>query len=467
MIANDDVVYVPFAFGYVNYAVEGRRTASALRRRADARHRRAPCSAARASASAPSRNIARRRSTMRVFLCSPDYQRGDYVTAGGQPGSLSAWKDDDRQRLLPRDFFTDPRSAPSSPPIFVRRMRASWPSSANAPRALRLPLPVKRRHPISPARSTASIAKPDRPTSYRGASPDEHAIVKAFEEGEEQGRNEYRAPAAEKALDILELMADQAEGLTQTEIANGLGRSIHEIYRILLLLENRGYIVRTRSDRFRLSLKLFELAHRHPPVNRLVECALPVMRELAANADQSCHLVVREGQNVLVVLQIDSPLADALFGCARLALPDAGNEFRRGSAGPSGPRRARPRSSSASLLPAKDRARARKSKRGSMRRRGSATRCAARWPSTACTNISTPVCDHTGAVIAALTVPVHSAEGRALRPETVFKRTSRRRRKNIGRARRRRNLRRRLTCRPGTAGESRSELNHMVTGRRT
>ena len=103
-------------------------------------------------------------------------------------------------------------------------------------------------------------------------------------------------------------MADQAEGLTQTEIANGLGRSIHEIYRILLLLEKRGYIVRTQSDRFRLSLKLFELAHRHPPVNRLVECALPVMRELAANADQSCHLVVREGQNVLVVLQIDSPL---------------------------------------------------------------------------------------------------------------------------------------------------------------
>ena len=121
-------------------------------------------------------------------------------------------------------------------------------------------------------------------------------IVKAaFDEGE-SGRNEYRAPAAEKALDILELMADQSDGLTQTEIANGLGRSIHEIYRILLLLEKRGYIIRTQSDRFRLSLRLFELAHRHPPVNRLVECALPVMRELAANADQSCHLVVREGR---------------------------------------------------------------------------------------------------------------------------------------------------------------------------
>ena len=39
-----------------------------------------------------------------MFLCSPDYQRGDYVTAGGQPGSLSAWKDKAANDLS-RDFF--------------------------------------------------------------------------------------------------------------------------------------------------------------------------------------------------------------------------------------------------------------------------------------------------------------------------------------------------------------------------
>ena len=46
----------------------------------------------------------------------------------------------------------------------------------------------------------------------------------------------------------------------------------------------------------------------HPPVNRLVDSALPVMRELVGNIDQSCHLVVLRGSTVLIVLQVDSPL---------------------------------------------------------------------------------------------------------------------------------------------------------------
>lgn len=148
-------------------------------------------------------------------------------------------------------------------------------------------------------------------------------------------RTVYRAPAAEKSLDILELMAGQPEGLTQTEIAAGLGRSLHEIYRVLLLLEDRGYLVRTRADRFRLSLKLFTLAHRHPPINRLVECGLPVMRTLATDADQSCHLAVRDDLHVLVVLQIDSPLPMRYMVALGSRFPLAGDEFRCGLARPS------------------------------------------------------------------------------------------------------------------------------------
>lgn len=123
-----------------------------------------------------------------------------------------------------------------------------------------------------------------------------------------EARRDYKVPAAEKALDILEFMAARNEDVTQTEISVGLGRSIHEIYRIIQLLEGRGYLIRTRADRYRLSLKLFELAHMHPPVNRLVDAALPVMRRLVGETDQSCHLVVLRGSTVLVVVQVDSPL---------------------------------------------------------------------------------------------------------------------------------------------------------------
>ncbi len=122
-------------------------------------------------------------------------------------------------------------------------------------------------------------------------------------------RRIYSVPAAEKVLDILEFMADRAEGLTATEIANQMGRSVHEIYRVLLLLEARGYLYqRAGSDGYRLSLKLFDLAHRLPSVRRLSDSALEELQDLTPKILQSCHLGVLNGHELLIVLQVDSPL---------------------------------------------------------------------------------------------------------------------------------------------------------------
>ena len=123
------------------------------------------------------------------------------------------------------------------------------------------------------------------------------------------GRRLYPVPAAEKTLDILEFMAAQPGGLTPTEMANALGRSVHEIYRVLLLLEARGYLYQRQGETgYRLSLKLFDLAHRLPSVRRLSDSALLVMQELAPATLQSCHLGVLSGHDLLIVLQVDSPL---------------------------------------------------------------------------------------------------------------------------------------------------------------
>jgi DNA-binding IclR family transcriptional regulator len=123
------------------------------------------------------------------------------------------------------------------------------------------------------------------------------------------GKRSYSVPAAEKTLDIIEFMAGQPEGLTVTELATALGRTVHELYRVILVLEARGYLYRrANSDRYRLSLKLFELAHQTPSVRQLTDSALPVMQALAPAALQSCHLVVMSGHEALIVLQIDSPL---------------------------------------------------------------------------------------------------------------------------------------------------------------
>lgn len=117
----------------------------------------------------------------------------------------------------------------------------------------------------------------------------------------------YRAPALDKGLDILELLAGTAGGLSQAEIAKALARSPAEIYRMLDRLVRRRYIRRTPEDRFELTLKLFELAHARPPLNRMLSQAMPLLRQFALAAEQAVHMVVRDRNVLVVIAQVDGP----------------------------------------------------------------------------------------------------------------------------------------------------------------
>ena len=59
----------------------------------------------------------------------------------------------------------------------------------------------------------------------------------------------YRAPALDKGLDILELLATTETPLPQAEIAKALERPPNEIYRMLDRLVRRHYVLRMGSDR--------------------------------------------------------------------------------------------------------------------------------------------------------------------------------------------------------------------------
>jgi len=123
----------------------------------------------------------------------------------------------------------------------------------------------------------------------------------------EDENDRYRAPALDKGLDILELLAAVDGGLTQAEIAKRLDRSPNEFYRMLDRLVKRGYVTRIDGDRFSLTLKLFGLAQLHAPVRRLVSFAIPLMRELAETSRQANQLVVFDRGNPVVIAQQEAP----------------------------------------------------------------------------------------------------------------------------------------------------------------
>lgn len=117
----------------------------------------------------------------------------------------------------------------------------------------------------------------------------------------------YRAPALDKGLDILELLAGVDGGLTQAEIAKRLQRSPNEFYRMLDRLVRRGYVTRLEGDRYSLTLKLFGLAQLHAPVRRLASYATPLMRELAEKSLQANQLVVFDRGSAVVIAQQEAP----------------------------------------------------------------------------------------------------------------------------------------------------------------
>lgn len=119
---------------------------------------------------------------------------------------------------------------------------------------------------------------------------------------------DYAVPALEKGLDILELLADEAGGLSQTEIAEATGRSVGQIFRVLASLERRGFLVRDRqSGLYELSMRMFDLAHRHPPLRGLISLSTGPMRELAESIRQSCNLGVLDAGRVRIIAQVESP----------------------------------------------------------------------------------------------------------------------------------------------------------------
>ena len=127
---------------------------------------------------------------------------------------------------------------------------------------------------------------------------------------ENQEGQRYRAPALDKGLDIIELLARQPRGMTRAEIVTALGRSHSEIHRMIERLVARNYVSRSvEGDRYALTMKLFRLGTEHPPLRRLVGHVQPLLDEFAEKSMQAVHLVVADMGRGLVVARSTSRAA--------------------------------------------------------------------------------------------------------------------------------------------------------------
>jgi DNA-binding IclR family transcriptional regulator len=116
----------------------------------------------------------------------------------------------------------------------------------------------------------------------------------------------YKAPALEKGLSILECLSQASAPMTLQHLSQELGRSASEIYRMLEVLVDQGYILR-EGGLHRLSLKMFNLGVSQMPARDLLTVSLPAMQEMALQSRQALHLCVHADKQLVVVAAVASP----------------------------------------------------------------------------------------------------------------------------------------------------------------
>ena len=118
---------------------------------------------------------------------------------------------------------------------------------------------------------------------------------------------ESQAPALQRGLSVLELLAVRDEGATLSEISAALSLSPASIFRLTGVLEESGYVLREEpSRRFRLTRKLLLLAQPQHEGRSLVESCLPAMREVLRLTGETVQLCVLADHECVMIEQLPS-----------------------------------------------------------------------------------------------------------------------------------------------------------------
>ena len=118
----------------------------------------------------------------------------------------------------------------------------------------------------------------------------------------------YSAPALEKGLDIMEFLSGRARAYSLALLAEEMGRTKGEIFRMLVVLEARGYVERASdTDDFQVTDKLLRVGLRRPQYRSLTEVARPIMEKFAAATRYPCHLAIASDEQIVVISRAESP----------------------------------------------------------------------------------------------------------------------------------------------------------------
>lgn len=120
----------------------------------------------------------------------------------------------------------------------------------------------------------------------------------------------YQVRSVSRAVEILEALADGADGLTVTEVAKRVGAAKSAAFSTLQTLEAHGFAA-SRGEgaarRYRLGLALARLGEHAIGQVSMRDIALPVLRELSEETGMTARVAVPEAGHAVVVGRVNAP----------------------------------------------------------------------------------------------------------------------------------------------------------------
>lgn len=108
--------------------------------------------------------------------------------------------------------------------------------------------------------------------------------------------------SAARVLDIFELLVEHPDGMSLSEVCTVLGLPKSSGHALLMTLVKRGYLRDGRRERtYRLGPALFELGSAYITSTNLVTDGQAIVSETARACDETVHMAVLDGTDVLYV----------------------------------------------------------------------------------------------------------------------------------------------------------------------
>ena len=112
--------------------------------------------------------------------------------------------------------------------------------------------------------------------------------------------------AVERALTMLEAVAQESDGLSNAEISRKLNIPKSSASYILRTLETRGYLTRDEeTGKYRVGLKILSLSRGALDGRDVRGIALPIMRHLTHQTGLTCHLAVLDGPDAVYIEKVE------------------------------------------------------------------------------------------------------------------------------------------------------------------